>query len=1153
MSQTAELGAARIRLIVDADDFNPIIEQGKNAVRGFGQEAQNAYDRTEKATRRAANTLLDYVNSLGSSDTAMDRYVRNARRLGVEQPVLDAAIGKWVQHTNKINESNQAIADQAAQVRLTQNVWKQFQAEQRVFDQQAKASIESLTAARIKAYQIEDARRSQEVFNRQLGVSTVDPRSQASRRDAATEAFLPIIQAENDALEKQKLLVETIATARAQQFASNAQQDFNKLLGIKEQEDSLALTRRRADAEAAFNSVQDSHVDAYQRNRAQQASIGQSFITQLKNTEQAAGKTYYELLRLKAAELGVSDAAEPFINRIQQANVSMGRGTISAKQYALAVRQLPAQFTDVFVSLAAGQNPLLVLLQQGGQVKDMFGGIKSAVAAVGKELLLLALNPFVLLAAAIGTVAVAAFAADSRLKDLAVSAAKGNGVAGSARDLSAYALQLATIKNIDLGAAESAVGKLAEGGRLAGQNFRLAAEASARWASVTGEAVDDVSSKFLSIASDPMAAILDGTVKITDAQYDQIRSLLDVGDKQGAVKTLVKIFYDQINNNTDQVVQNISNISQAFSEIKKNAKLAFDEIATGFDFLIGAYEKAGELQAQQSPFIRSLPGISSALAAFQGLYNAEPAQATAAGKEATSTVSTAALAAARAKNNKLTTETIKANEELARSWDASGSRADQLKAKVEKLNATLRNASASALAQRGIIRGEDGTFSGPGYQRLLKQIDDKTKKPRKPRAESQGPDPTKAIQERERTALLELRRIQQEFDYVYQDKLDTVESYYKKSQDLARQDADIQIRSNNEQIKALTGRKNSEDKIAALRQENKTVEENFAIKKARLDREEVLATRERTAALRDYAIQLADVNSQLSKGFNQQARGVGRGGRNSEISNALENAKFATDKAIRDIQNQLTDNKISPEEASAKQKNQYDALAENQRIIQQGYADIATAESDWLNGSVRAWEDWQQQVGDIATQVAQITTNALSGMATTIADKITEGKNGFKDYLNSINRQILDFVLKQQLTTFFKYIGKSTEGTSFGSLLTTFGSALFGSASAQGNVFAGGTLSAYRNQIVSQPTYFSKGGVPNVNIMGERSGKPYEAIMPLTRTSSGDLGVKVTNGQQQRPTNISQTFIVPGVPDRTTRDQLAIKTLGAAQRAARRN
>lgn len=56
---------------------------------------------------------------------------------------------------------------------------------------------------------------------------------------------------------------------------------------------------------------------------------------------------------------------------------------VSAAQTAAALRMLPAQFTDIFTQLAGGANPLLVLIQQGGQIKDSFGGIGNAFDVLG--------------------------------------------------------------------------------------------------------------------------------------------------------------------------------------------------------------------------------------------------------------------------------------------------------------------------------------------------------------------------------------------------------------------------------------------------------------------------------------------------------------------------------------------------------------------------------------------------------------------------------------------------------------------------------------------------------------------------------------------------------------------------------------------------
>ena len=59
---------------------------------------------------------------------------------------------------------------------------------------------------------------------------------------------------------------------------------------------------------------------------------------------------------------------------------------MSAAAMNAAMRSVPAQMTDVVTQLAGGQSPLLILTQQGGQLRDMFGGVGPAVRAVGTYL-----------------------------------------------------------------------------------------------------------------------------------------------------------------------------------------------------------------------------------------------------------------------------------------------------------------------------------------------------------------------------------------------------------------------------------------------------------------------------------------------------------------------------------------------------------------------------------------------------------------------------------------------------------------------------------------------------------------------------------------------------------------------------------------------
>ncbi|MEQ6474214.1 phage tail length tape measure family protein [Comamonas sp. wu1-DMT] len=121
-----------------------------------------------------------------------------------------------------------------------------------------------------------------------------------------------------------------------------------------------------------------------------------------------AGADYYEML---AKQRGISgDVLKPYIDQLRQAEAAQKRLSLSGdfvmsdRARAAALRGVPAQFTDILVSLQGGQNALTVMLQQGGQLKDMFGGVGDAAKALGGYVLGL-VNPLTLAAAAAGVLA----------------------------------------------------------------------------------------------------------------------------------------------------------------------------------------------------------------------------------------------------------------------------------------------------------------------------------------------------------------------------------------------------------------------------------------------------------------------------------------------------------------------------------------------------------------------------------------------------------------------------------------------------------------------------------------------------------------------------------------------------------------------------
>lgn len=132
---------------------------------------------------------------------------------------------------------------------------------------------------------------------------------------------------------------------------------------------------------------------------------GRKFIAALQVQADAVGKTKAEMLEIKAAQLGVTAEAAPFIAQMRQQEKQMKLNGITAGQYSQAMKLLPMQITDVVTSLASGMPIWMVAIQQGGQIKDSFGGIANTFKA-----LLTFVNPFnVALTAMVGGLGLLAY------------------------------------------------------------------------------------------------------------------------------------------------------------------------------------------------------------------------------------------------------------------------------------------------------------------------------------------------------------------------------------------------------------------------------------------------------------------------------------------------------------------------------------------------------------------------------------------------------------------------------------------------------------------------------------------------------------------------------------------------------------------------
>ncbi|HED2410233.1 TPA: phage tail length tape measure family protein [Raoultella planticola] len=126
-------------------------------------------------------------------------------------------------------------------------------------------------------------------------------------------------------------------------------------------------------------------------------------------------KQQQELAKFKSKGMVDTDTFELYSKRIEETRNrltgfrdDLGKTGVSAKQTAWAMRQIPMQMTDIVTSLIAGQSPMMVLLQQGGQLKDVFGGIGPAIKGVTTYVMGL-VNPYTVAAAAVGLLTYAVY------------------------------------------------------------------------------------------------------------------------------------------------------------------------------------------------------------------------------------------------------------------------------------------------------------------------------------------------------------------------------------------------------------------------------------------------------------------------------------------------------------------------------------------------------------------------------------------------------------------------------------------------------------------------------------------------------------------------------------------------------------------------
>lgn len=174
---------------------------------------------------------------------------------------------------------------------------------------------------------------------------------------------------------------------------------------------TLQETRREvtgeAQAERDAAKAHDEQVNALRRLEAQIDPVGEAYRRLNEQQRQLDTAKTSGMLSPLAYDRLNSKLAESR-DALEKTQAQLGKTSQSAAQTANAMRMIPAQMTDIVVGLSTGQSPFMVLMQQGGQLKDMFGGIGPAIKGVGTYVMGL-VNPYSVAAASVGLLTYAVY------------------------------------------------------------------------------------------------------------------------------------------------------------------------------------------------------------------------------------------------------------------------------------------------------------------------------------------------------------------------------------------------------------------------------------------------------------------------------------------------------------------------------------------------------------------------------------------------------------------------------------------------------------------------------------------------------------------------------------------------------------------------
>lgn len=898
---------------------------------------------------------------------------------------------------------------------------------------------------------------------------------------------------------QQGLITSTVGSAQAQAQASAAQRE------------TVVSTDRLAVSSAKANSV----------TSAQQTQL-QQLLEQIDPTTKALNRLDEQERRLaEQKRLGLDpEVFSTYQAKIQQARESHARLDDSltrtgntAKQTAAALRGVPAQFTDIAVSLQGGQAPLTVLLQQGGQLKDMFGGILPAAKALGGYILGL-VNPFTVAAAAVAGLTYAyASGSNEAIEYQKALILSGNAAGTNADSLGNMARQVsATIGTT--GAAAEVLTKLAASGKIASGSFEGVTSAALEMEKATGRSVEETIAEFVKIGKDPVGAaksLNDQYNFLTASTYAQIVALKSQGDTIGAAKLLTDTYVDTIKNRSSEVTENLSIWERGWKSLK-------GEISA----TASAVKDIGRDEALANQITRAQQRVAAAQSAVNYMPSDTDAQAKLVNSKLELEFLTQqkntqdSIAKAQGLNVQVQREGIEASERLKAISDSNLTN-------EEKRNKLIKEYKRDVEALRR-ANANDPMVQPAVVEKTIQNIRDKNKDPK---GSTTPVDLTSFNDSKNQlnAVLSYYKSADKELEAAQKAGIISQESYTSQRIALLQQQASEVKSSYEAEIAALEAAKGKAGTSAAQRiqLDQKIADARANMVKAQQESDSelsVIATNEQgrlkkqELAIKSYTDALDQQNAALQRAGSRAAQGVGQSDRQNAINGDLNGISDRANQQRLDLARDKADasRNMSAEEYQAK----LEAINRSERDLTQAtlsnYEQMSVAQSDWRNGATSAFSNYLDSARDIAGQTRSLFTNAFSSMEDAVANFATTGKLSFSDFAKSIIADMARIATRQAASGLLSSLAGSALGAYFGGGGVTAGAGSFGSSIGSALVegrASGGPVDPNTLYEVNEkgPELFSQGGRSYL-MTGAQGG----SVTPLMTGSSSIMAAAGSGG-----------------------------------------